>query len=189
MAFHHDAWLNQIEDANRSNYEPWISHIQWMSSTGFATRQRLNGPEPVKERSANGNLKDSAPGPSSFPVPWLDGMNIPVAVWITYNFDFNRVTTFHSEHSTFFISNISMLRRHIPTLIVHVNYLINKQTSSKQYCFHRVHRNITAFATSTMSLSIQGAPRVDGPALLMSGVLGLTTTHGFYRTDLHAHFI
>ena len=87
-------------------------------STGFATRQRLNGPEPVKERSANGNLKDSAPGPSSLPVTWLDGMNIPVAVWITYNFDFNRVTTFHSEHSTFFISNISMLRRHIPTSIV-----------------------------------------------------------------------
>lgn len=68
----------------------------------------MNGPEPVKERSANGNLKDSAPGPSSFPVTWLDGMNIPFVVRITYNFDFNRVTTFHSEHPTFFISNISM---------------------------------------------------------------------------------
>lgn len=66
----------------------------------------MNGPEPVKERSANGNLKDS--GPSSFPVPWLDGMNIPFVVRITNNFDFNRVTTFQSEHSTFFISNISM---------------------------------------------------------------------------------
>ena len=49
-----------------------LTICRWhFSSTGFATRQRLNGPEPVKERSANGNLKDSARGSSSFPVPWL----------------------------------------------------------------------------------------------------------------------